>query len=70
MYKSLIKISYCFYHLLEVEEMKSKKSKVVRGKFRLGENAFPSARQRREDIMADVDRVVKKSTELKKKAYK
>ncbi|WP_162551062.1 hypothetical protein [Paenibacillus tepidiphilus] len=50
--------------------MKSKESKVIRGKFRSGENTFPSARERREAIMTDVERIAKKSAESKKKARK
>ena len=34
---------------------------VIRGKFRLGENAFPSSREKRDRIMKDVERIIQKS---------
>ncbi|MFD0714770.1 hypothetical protein [Paenibacillus sp. GCM10027626] len=47
--------------------MKSKNSKVIRGKFRLGENAFPSSKEKREKIMRDVERINRMAAENRKK---
>ncbi|MBE9914598.1 hypothetical protein G8C92_11200 [Paenibacillus donghaensis] len=50
--------------------MKDKNNRVIRGKFRLGENAFSSAKEKRERIMRDVERINSKfnsSKEMKGK---
>lgn len=51
----------------EVMAVKSKNDKVVRGRFRLGENAFPSSKDKREKIMRDVERIMKKCPQIGKK---
>jgi hypothetical protein len=37
--------------------VKAKHDKLIRGKFRLGEHAFPSSRELRERIMQEVGRI-------------
>ena len=39
--------------------MKDSKSKVVRGRFRLGENAFPTAKEKRETVEREMDAIFK-----------
>jgi hypothetical protein len=46
--------------------VKAKNSKVIRGKFRLGENAFPTSKDKREKIMRDVERINRKSSQPRK----
>ncbi|MFB5269557.1 hypothetical protein ACE41H_22620 [Paenibacillus enshidis] len=46
--------------------MKENHRKVIRGKFRFGENAFPSSKEKREKIMRDVERINRKSVQKKK----
>ncbi|MCL6604842.1 MAG: hypothetical protein K6T94_18425 [Paenibacillus sp.] len=41
--------------------MKRPEDNVIRGKFRLGENAFLSSREKRDKIMRDVERILEKS---------
>lgn len=38
-----------------------RENNVIRGKFRLGENAFPSMSEKQKKIMKDVERILKKS---------
>jgi hypothetical protein len=38
-----------------------KEDKVIRGKFRLGENGFPSMHEKQEKVMKDVARILKKT---------
>jgi archaellum component FlaC len=44
--------------------VKQKSDNVIRGKFRLKENAFPSARDKLEEIMKDVEIIMKEYKQL------
>lgn len=46
--------------------MKLTKKTLIRGKFRLGENAFASVHEKTEKIMKEVDDINKRWTEIKK----
>lgn len=45
--------------------MKRKKETLIRGKFRLGENAFASSHEKTEKIMKEVDDINKRWMEIK-----
>lgn len=45
--------------------MTQKKETVIRGKFRLGENAFPSSREKTERIMKEVAEINKRWSKIK-----
>ncbi|MCD9023193.1 hypothetical protein [Cohnella silvisoli] len=40
-----------------------KKDKVIRGKFRLGENQFPSLREKSDKVMRDIEKIQQKAAE-------
>lgn len=46
--------------------VKLTKKTLIRGKFRLGENAFASVHEKTEKIMKEVDDINKRWTEIKK----
>ncbi|WP_054943590.1 hypothetical protein [Paenibacillus ihuae] len=45
--------------------MDRKKGTLIRGRFRLGENAFPSSREKTERIMKEVDEINKRWLKIK-----
>lgn len=49
------------------DTVKSKNDKVIRGRFRLGENALPSSKDKREKIMRDLERIMRKGSHVVKK---
>lgn len=50
--------------------MTRKKENLIRGKFRLGENAFPSSREKTERIMKEIDEINKKWSKIKSPEWK
>lgn len=50
--------------------MRTKNNKVILGKFRLGENAFPSSKEKREKIESEIASINKKIASIRKQKSK